>query len=419
VKKLSFLILTFAIAISLNAQPQSQPRPKPVIKTGIDVLIENNFSPLTGKRVGLITNPTGVTNTLVSTVDIFARAKELKLVALYGPEHGVRGDVVAGGRIESYTDSATGIPVFSLYGKTQKPTPEMLKGVDVLVYDIQDIGSRSYTYINTMAVAMEAAAENNVDFVVLDRPNPLTGNRIEGNILDVKYKSFVGMFPIPYVYGMTCGELATLLNGEGWLEGGVACRLTVIKMKGWNRSMWWEDTGLEWVPTSPHIPNAVTALFYAGTGILGELDAVSIGVGYTLPFQLVGTSWIDASRFAQALNAKKIAGVYFRSISYRPFYAAMQGKQVSGVQIYILDREKVNLVNLQLHIIQVMNELYPAKSIFELSDASRNQMFDKVMGTDAVRLALEKKAPVEEIVSHWNKDIESFRSIRKKYLLYE
>jgi len=357
--------LTFAIAISLNAQPQSQPRPKPVIKTGIDVLIENNFSPLTGKRVGLITNPTGVTNTLVSTVDIFARAKELKLVALYGPEHGVRGDVVAGGRIESYTDSATGIPVFSLYGKTQKPTPEMLKGVDVLVYDIQDIGSRSYTYINTMAVAMEAAAENNVDFVVLDRPNPLTGNRIEGNILDVKYKSFVGMFPIPYVYGMTCGELATLLNGEGWLEGGVACRLTVIKMKGWNRSMWWEDTGLEWVPTSPHIPNAVTALFYAGTGILGELDAVSIGVGYTLPFQLVGTSWIDASRFAQALNAKKIAGVYFRSISYRPFYAAMQGKQVSGVQIYILDREKVNLVNLQLHIIQVMNELYPAKSIFE------------------------------------------------------
>ena len=411
--------MTFAIAISLNAQPQSQPRPKPVIKTGIDVLIENNFSPLTGKRVGLITNPTGVTNTLVSTVDIFARAKELKLVALYGPEHGVRGDVVAGGRIESYTDSATGIPVFSLYGKTQKPTPEMLKGVDVLVYDIQDIGSRSYTYINTMAVAMEAAAENNVDFVVLDRPNPLTGNRIEGNILDVKYKSFVGMFPIPYVYGMTCGELATLLNGEGWLEGGVACRLTVIKMKGWNRSMWWEDTGLEWVPTSPHIPNAVTALFYAGTGILGELDAVSIGVGYTLPFQLVGTSWIDASRFAQALNAKKIAGVYFRSISYRPFYAAMQGKQVSGVQIYILDREKVNLVNLQLHIIQVMNELYPAKSIFELSDASRNQMFDKVMGTDAVRLALEKNVSVEGIVSPWKKDIDSFRLIRKKYLLYE
>lgn len=416
-KNLSFLILTFALTVSILAQPQQ--RPKPVIKTGIDVLIENNFSPLTGKRVGLITNPTGVTNTLVSTVDILARAKEVKLVALYGPEHGVRGDVAAGGHIESTIDSATGIPVYSLYGKTQKPTPEMLKGVDVLVYDIQDIGSRSYTYINTMAVAMEAAAENNVDFVVLDRPNPLTGNRIEGNILDVKYKSFVGMFPIPYVYGMTCGELATLLNGERWLNGGVACRLSVIKMKAWNRSMWWEDTGLEWVPTSPHIPNVVTALFYAGTGILGELDAVNIGVGYTLPFQLVGTPWIDASRFAQALNAKKIGGVYFRPISYRPFYAAMQGKQVNGVQIYILDREKVNLVNLQLHIIQVMNELYPAKNIFELSDASRNQMFDKVMGTDAVRLALEKKATVEEIVSHWNKDIESFRLIRKKYLLYE
>ena len=416
-KNLSFLILTFALAVTIYAQPQ--PRLKPVIKTGIDVLIENNFSQLTGRRVGLITNPTGVSNTLVSTVDIFARAKELKLVALYGPEHGVRGDVAAGGRVDSYTDSATGLSVYSLYGKTTKPTLEMLKGVDVLVYDIQDIGSRSYTYINTMAVAMEAAAENNIGFVVLDRPNPLTGNRIEGNILDEKYKSFVGMFPIPYVYGMTCGELATLLNGERWLKGGVACKLTVIKMKGWNRSMWWEDTGLEWVPTSPHIPNAATALFYAGTGILGELDAVSIGVGYTLPFQLVGTPWIDASRFAQALNAKKIAGVYFRPISYRPFYAAMQGKQVNGVQIYILDREKVNLVNLQLHIIQVMNELYPAKSIFDLSDSSRNQMFDKVMGTDAVRLALEKKAPVEEIVLQWNKDIDSFRLIRKKYLLYE
>ena len=416
-KNLSFLILTFALAVALHAQPQ--PRPKPVIKTGIDVLVENNFSPLIGRRVGLITNPTGVSNTLVSTVDIFARAKELKLVALYGPEHGVRGDVAAGGQIESYTDPATGIPVFSLYGKTHKPTPEMLEGVDVLVYDIQDIGSRSYTYINTMAVAMEAAAENNIDFVVLDRPNPLTGNKIEGNILDVKYKSFVGMFPIPYVYGMTCGELATLLNGEGWLKGGAACRLTVIKINGWNRSMWWEETGLEWVPTSPHIPNAATALFYAGTGILGELDAVSIGVGYTLPFQLVGTPWIDASRFAQALNAKKIAGVYFRPIIYKPFYAAMQGKLVNGVQIYILDREKVNLVNLQLHIIQVMNDLYPARSIFALSDSSRIQMFDKVMGTNAVRLALEKKAPVEEIVSHWNKDIESFRLIRKKYLLYE
>jgi len=419
VKNLSLLFLTIAFTISINAQPQPPSPPKPVVKTGIDVLVETNFASLAGKRVGLITNPTGVSNTLISTVDIFARTKQFKLVALFGPEHGVRGDVAAGGHVDSYIDSATGIPVYSLYGKTQKPTPEMLKGVDVLVYDIQDIGSRSYTYINTMAVAMEAAAENNIDFVVLDRPNPLTGNRIEGNILDKKYKSFVGMFPIPYVYGMTCGELATLLNAEGWLSTGKACKLTVITMKGWNRSMWWEDTGLEWVPTSPHIPNSATALFYAATGILGELDGVSIGVGYTLPFQLIGAPWIDASRFAQALNAKKIAGVYFRPISYRPFYAVMQGKQVNGVQIYILDRKKVNLVNIQLHIIQVMNELYPAKSIFALSDASRNDMFDKVMGTDAVRLALEKKTPVEEIVSQWNKDIESFKLIRKKYLLYE
>jgi uncharacterized protein YbbC (DUF1343 family) len=415
VKDLLFLILTFALAVTIHAQPQ--PRPKPVIKTGIDILVERNFSLLSGKRVGLITNPSGVTNTLVSTVDILGRAKDFKLVALYGPEHGVRGDVAVGGRVDSTTDSATGIPVYSLYGKST--TPEMLKGVDVLVYDIQDIGVRSYTYINTMAAAMEAAAENNIEFVVLDRPDPLTGNKIEGNILEKKYKSFVGMFPIPYVYGMTCGELATLLNDEGWLEGGKRCRLTVVKMIGWKRSMWWEDTGLQWVPTSPHIPNAPTALFYAATGILGELDAVNVGVGYTLPFQLVGTPWIDGSRFAQALNAKKIAGVYFRSITYTPFYAAMQGKQVKGVQIYIVDREKANLVNIQFHIAQTMVELYRGKSIFALSDSSRIKMFDKVMGTDAVRLALESNVPVEEIVSRWGKDIDRFTAIRKKYLMYE
>jgi uncharacterized protein YbbC (DUF1343 family) len=417
VKALSFLVLTFALAVTIHAQPQ--PRPTPVIKTGIDVLVERNFSLLSGKRVGLITNPSGVTNTLVSTVDILARATDFKLIALYGPEHGVRGDVAAGRRVDSTTDSVTGIPVYSLYGKLTKPTPEMLKGVDVLVYDIQDIGVRSYSYISTMAASMEAAAANNIEFIVLDRPDPLTGNKIEGNILEKKYKSFVGMFPIPYVYGMTCGELATLLNDEGWLEGGKRCRLTVVKMNGWKRSMWWEDTGLQWVPTSPHIPNAPTALFCAATGILGELDAVNIGVGYTLPFQIVGTPWIDASRFAQMLNAKKIAGLFFRPITYTPFYAAMQGKQVKGVQIHILDREKANLVNVQLTIAQTLAELNHGKSIFAMSDSSRIKMFDKVMGTDAVRLALESNVPVEQIVSRWGKDIDRFIAIRKKYLMYE
>ena len=410
-----FLFLFFAI----TPVSQSQHETAPVVRTGIDVLVENNFSILKGKRVGLITNPTGVTAGLVSAVDVFAHSNQIKLVALFGPEHGVRGDASAGSRVDSYIDSATGIPVYSLYGKTTKPTAEMLKGIDVLVYDIQDIGVRSYTYINTMAKAMAAAAEHGIEFVILDRPNPLTGNTIEGNVLDTKFKSFVGMFPIPYVYGMTCGELATMLNNEGWLEGRRKCKLTVVTMQGWKRSMWWEDTGLQWVPTSPHIPNAATALFCAATGIIGELDGLSVGVGYTLPFQLVGATWIDAAQLAQELNGKNIPGVYFRPIIYTPFYGAMQGKQVNGVQIYLLDRSEVNLVSLQLYIVQMINELYPARDVFVHSDSSRIKMFDNVMGTDAVRIALEKKVPAAVIIADWKKEVDAFVPLRNKYLLYE
>ncbi len=206
-----FLFLSF----TFTSASLSQHDPAHVVRTGLDVLVENNFSILKDKRVGLITNPTGVTASLVSAVDVFARSNQIKLVALFAPEHGLRGDAAAGSRVDSYVDSATGLPVYSLYGKTTKPTSEMLKGIDVLVYDIQDIGIRSYTYINTMAKAMSAAADHGIEFVILDRPNPLTGNIIEGNVLDTKFKSFVGMFPIPYVYGMTCGELATMLNAEG------------------------------------------------------------------------------------------------------------------------------------------------------------------------------------------------------------
>ncbi len=410
-----FPFLFFAI----TSASQSQFETAPVVRTGIDVLIENNFSALKGKRVGLITNPTGVTSGLASAVDVFAHSNQVTLVALFAPEHGVRGDAAAGSRIDSYVDSATGIPVYSLYGKTMKPTAEMLKGIDVLVYDIQDIGIRSYTYINTMAKAMAAAAEHGIEFVVLDRPNPLTGIRIEGDVLDTKFKSFVGMFPIPYVYGMTCGELAAMLNSEGWLEGGRKCKLNVIAMEGWRRSMWWEDTGLQWVPTSPHIPNAATALFCAATGIIGELDGLSVGIGYTLPFQLVGATWIDAAQLARELNGINIPGVYFRPCMYTPFYGAMQGKQVNGVQLYLLDRSKVDLVNLQVYIVQAIDALYPARNVFEHSDSSRIKMFDNVMGTDAVRIALKQKVPAAAIITGWKKEVDAFMPLRKKYLLYE
>ena len=256
--RLSILLTIFAALGAADALAQTA-RPAPRVKLGIDVLVEDGFKPLLGKRVGLVTNQTGVAGDLRSTIDILHEAKDVTLVALFGPEHGVRGDADAGAQVEDARDTVTGVPVYSLYGRNRRPTAEMLANVDVLLFDIQDIGSRSYTYISTMAAAMEGAAANNVPFVVLDRPNPLTGVKIEGRPLDMKYKSPVGRFPIPYVHGLTVGELAQMINGEGWLEDGLKCNLTVIPMKGWKRDMWYDETGLFWVPPSPHIPRANTA----------------------------------------------------------------------------------------------------------------------------------------------------------------
>ncbi len=229
------------------------------------------FEILKGKKVGLITNPTGVSRDLQSCIDLIFNAPGVSLTALYGPEHGVRGEFTAGETIGSSTDPSTGLPVYSLYGSTRKPTADMLKGIEVLVYDIQDIGSRSYTYISTLGLAMEAAAENNIPFLVLDRPNPLGGERMEGPLVQEGFTSFVSQYPVPYIHGMTVGELALFLNGEGLLKDGEKCNLELIKMSGWKRDMCFEETGLPWVPSSPHIPQAVTCYYYPATGIVGEL----------------------------------------------------------------------------------------------------------------------------------------------------
>ncbi|HSW47119.1 MAG TPA: DUF1343 domain-containing protein [Phycisphaerae bacterium] len=390
---------------------------RPPVQTGIDVLIADGFKELAGKSVGLITNPTGVASDLQSTIDVLHKASSVKLVALFGPEHGVRGDVFGGQKIEDSRDPATNLPVFSLYGKTRKPTPAMLKGIDVLVYDIQDIGSRSYTFISTMGTCMEAAAENGIEFVVLDRPNPLTGNKVEGRPLDLKYASFVGQYPIPYVYGMTCGELARMINGDGWLKEGVKCRLTVIAMRGWERSMWFDQTRLPWVPTSPHIPRADVALFYAATGIMGELQVVSEGVGYTLPFELAGAPFItDAEAFAKELNGRGLPGVVFRPTYFRPYYIdRVKDKQCGGVQIHITDRDRAELTTIQFHVMDAVRKLYPKVKLF---GNKRDEMFDKVCGTDQVRVMFEAGRPIAEIVRFWNDGLKSFMRKREGYLIY-
>lgn len=386
------------------------------VNIGIEVLRSQNFKLLEGKRIGLITNPTGVDSKLKPTIDILWEAKNLKLVALFGPEHGVRGDIYAGDKVENNTDPKTGLPVYSLYGKTRKATPEMLKGIDVLVYDIQDIGCRSFTYISSMGLAMEAAAENNIEFVVLDRPNPLGGLKIEGNLTEEPFISFVSQFKIPYLYAQTCGELATMLNEEKMLAA--KCKLTVVKMKGWKRAMTWEQTGLEWVVASPHIPHKHSAIYYPITGILGELGYVSIGVGYTLPFEVVGAPWLHADSLKNILDKLHLQGVIFRPIHFKPFYATYKGENCHGVQIHVTDYKKAQLTNIQFHIMQAINELYPQKAVFDNADKGRFNMFDKVSGSDQIRLKFSKNNLVSDIADYWNKDIESYRKTASKYYLY-
>jgi len=388
------------------------------VETGLDVLVRDNFRILKRKKVGLITNPTGVDRNLRSTVDILYNAPGVTLTALYGPEHGVRGEFTAGEIIGSAKDPATGLPVFSLYGETRKPSKEMLRGIDILVYDIQDIGSRSYTYISTLGLAIEAAAENNIPFVVLDRPNPLGGIRMEGPLVQPGFFSFVSQYPIPYIHGLTVGELAGYLNEEGLLRNGIKCRLEVIKMKGWKREMIFEETGLPWVPSSPHMPHAQTALFYPATGILGELYTVSIGVGYTLPFQLFAAEWINADSLAAGLNSLSLPGVKFRPVHFKPYYSVSQGKMIHGVQIHLTDPEIAPLTLLQFYFLQEAHKLWPDKDAFSLCDPSRLEMFDKVCGTDKVRTEFLKTWQVRSILDLWNKDIPAFRKKAERYFLY-
>jgi uncharacterized protein YbbC (DUF1343 family) len=390
-----------------------------VVRTGLEELMESDFALLKNKRVGLITNPTAVDHNYSTTTDLLFNASGVKLVALYGPEHGVRGDMSAGEQVGTTIDPVTKLPVFSLYGKTRKPTSEMLKGIDILVYDIQDIGSRSYTYISTLGLAMEAAAENNIPFVVLDRPNPLGGIRMEGAVTRPSFMSFVSQYPVPYIHGLTVGELASFINGEGLLHNGIKCDLTVIRMNGWKRSMMFEDTGLPWIPTSPHIPHSITAFYYPATGIVGELYVVNIGVGYTLPFQLFATEWIDADSLAESLNNLELEGVYFRPVHYRPYYSVLQGQVIHGVQLHLINLSEAPLTLLQFYILQEAHRLWPGKDVFRLCEKSRLDMFDKVCGTDQVRLQFEKDFLVDSILELWNGDIQEYRQKAQKYLLYE
>ena len=411
---ISFILSMFSLSVFAS---------EPVVKTGIEVLRDRGFDILIGKRVGLVTNPSGVDRYLNSTVDILYNAPGVKLVALYGPEHGVRGDVYAGGKVADTKDEATGLPVYSLYGSTRKPTPEMLEGIDVMGYDIQDVGVRSYTFISTLGLVMEACAAKDIEVVVLDRPNPLGGNKIEGCYVEPQFNSFVSQYKIPYVYGLTVGELAELINEEGLNRGQkgnqtpVKCRLKVVPMEGWTRDMVYEDTKLPWVLPSPNIPFKDTPMYYAAAGVCGELYGfMNIGIGYTLPFQIFGALWLDPVRLKERLDSYNLPGISFRTIWFKPFSGSQKGELVKGLQYFFTDYEKARLTDTQFYVMQAVAELYPDKKAFEVITGFG--LFDKVCGTDYVRLEFAKRYKVADIQDYWRKDEESFRRLSQRYHIY-
>ncbi len=381
------------------------------VKLGVDVLIEYRLDVVAEKRIGLITNPSGVNNRLESTIDVLFRHPDVNLTTLFAPEHGIRGDIEAGKSVKTYTDPATELPVYSLYGDTKKPNLEMLSNVDVLLFDIQDIGVRPYTYIYTMALAMEAAKEAGITFCVLDRPNPINGTVVEGNVLDQAFKSFIGLYPIPYVHGMTVGELAWLFN----MEFGIGAELLVIPMQGWTRNMNWTDTGLDWVPTSPHVPEFSTVPYMATTGFIGELGTIQLGIGYTTPFKLAGAPWIDPDELIKELAKRELPGVVFRPMYWRPFYGLWRNTQVGGIQIHISDMSSYKPFATGLHILDSIHMLYGNQEIFK---EERISSFNRAVGTNEIMKKLSAGVPADIIIDSYQNELDAFKAMRQEYLLY-
>lgn len=401
------------MSVSGNEVEQSNPENEDEFKLGVDVLMKDELDKIEGKNVGLITNPTGVDQDLNSIVDTLHNHEDVNLVALYGPEHGVRGDAQAGEGVEFYIDEKTGLPVYSLYGDTRKPTPEMLEGVDVLIFDIQDVGARFYTYIYTMAYSMEAAAENDIDMLILDRPNPISGLNVEGPVLDPDYSSFVGLYPIPQQHGMTVGELALLFNEEF----DIHATIDVIEMRGWERPMYYDDTPLEWVLPSPNMPTLDTALVYPGTALI-EGTNVSEGRGTAKPFELIGAPFIDGDVLAQELNHADLPGVRFRSAYFTPQFSKHAGELSGGIELYVTDPASYQSIETGLTIVKTIHDLYPDQFEFRAENAEGISFFDQLIGNGWVRDKIKQEDTIEEIVVTWQEELNTFKDVRREYLLY-
>jgi len=383
------------------------------VEFGIDQLLRDKIDIIEGKRIGLVTNHTGITSSLCSTVDVLHCHPKIRLTSLFGPEHGIRGDVQDGSSIGSFTDSRTGVPVYSLYGEHYRPTPDMLRDIDALVFDIQDVGARFYTYIATMNRCMKAAAELDLGFIVLDRPNPINGLTVEGNLLRENYQSFVGERPIPIRYGMTMGELATMFNE--WF--GINCELSVIRAEGWRRDMWYDDTGLPWVAPSPNMPTLQTATVYPGTCLIEGIN-VSEGRGTTRPFEMIGAPWIDGFRLCDRMVKWGLPGVAFRTIRFKPMFGKYAKEVCGGVQLHVYDRNSYRTVLTGLTLIKAIMDLFRDKMEFRRGKTDKDYSFDLLAGTDEIRKGLVENRDPEEIAKDWEGDLKEFLSNRKRYLLY-
>ncbi len=413
IKKIVLFLILSVQMINSGCSGKPQPPEQPVkqvetvqVKMGIDN-IDKHLSLFSGKRVGLITNSTGINSQYQSTVDVLY--SKINLVALFAPEHGIRGNVPAGAKVNTYPDKKTGLPVYSLYGKTKKPTADMLANIDMLVFDIQDVGARPYTYIYTMAYAMESCREMGKQFVVLDRPNPVGGVEVEGGVIKKGYESFIGLYPIPSRHGLTIGELAKLFN----TEYGIDCDLTVIEMSGWRRDMLFIETGLPWIMTSPNIPTPDTALVYSGIGLFGGTN-ISDGVGTTRPFDFVGAPWIDADDLAGRVNKANLPGVVFRPAYFTPRFGDLAGENCGGVQLHVTDRKTFRPLKTGLTLLYVIKEIDEERFKFK-TNAQKHYMIDWITGDNALSSG---KYSLAELLTIWEDEAKQFKAIAKKYYIY-
>jgi len=388
----------------------------PKVKTGADLLFTKYFKYIKGKNIGVVTNPTALLSDGRHLVDALYENKEVKIAALFGPEHGIRADTT--GAVKSSIDPITGIPIYSLYGKTYKPTPAMLKNIDVLIFDIQDVGARFYTFISTLGFAMEAASEKGIPIIVLDRPNPIRGEYVDGPVALDSMESFVAYAPIPTAYGMTIGELALMYNQEGWLHNGKKCNLIVAKMEGWTRNLWYDQTGLKWIKPSPNMISLSTAIVYPGTCIF-EGTNVSEGRGTDKPFEYIGAPWLNAVEAAKDLNHYNLEGVKFEPIQITPVKTPNNAAQpkyfnqkCNDVYIKVTDRNIFKPVESALYLLWEIKKNSPENFKW------REKTFDRLCGTPKVRLMLDEGKSPGEIISSWKEDLNIFKKIRSKYLLY-